>query len=297
MMKVSRFGIWGNIDKSSFWDILPKILIWAKKNKLSLHLTKRILNHKKADKINAQIIKSREDFYKLDFILALGGDGTFLSLARAIGEKNIPILGIHLGDLGFLAKVTVSDLFHRLNQVARGEYIVEKRLLLKTSIQSGGKLCELFGLNDFVFTNGESHRMLSASVSVDQHFVGNYKADGLIISTPTGSTAYSLSAGGPIVTPKVDSFIITPTAAHTLTSRPLVIPSSSKVGIRFSNQNQSIHFVVDGQINKALDPTHTVEIIKAEHKIGLIDFKDNDYFETLRTKMGWAKRGEHWYKN
>ena len=294
MMKENKFGIWGNIAKKSFWDILPKIIIWARENKLSPHLTKRIFNHPNSKNIDTEVIKSKQDFKKLDFILALGGDGTFLSLARAIGEKNIPILGIHLGDLGFLAKVTVSDLFHRLNQVAKGNFTIEKRLLLKTCISNKGLLCNHFGLNDFVFTNGESHRMLNASVSVDGHFVGNYKADGLIISSPTGSTAYSLSAGGPIVTPKVDSFIITPAAAHTLTSRPLVIPSSSKINIRFSNQNQSIHFVVDGQVNETLDSTQEIEIMKAGHKIGLIDFKDNDYFETLRTKMGWGKRGEKW---
>ena len=134
--------------------------------------------------------------------------------------------------------------------------------------------------------------MLSASVSVDGHFVGNYKADGLIIATPTGSTAYSLSAGGPIVTPRVDSFIITPTAAHTLTSRPLVVPSNSEVIISFSDTNDSIFFVVDGQINESLNPSCSVKITKADYEISLIDFNDKDYFETLRTKMGWGKRGD-----
>ena len=134
--------------------------------------------------------------------------------------------------------------------------------------------------------------MLNASVIVDGHFVGNYKADGLIVSTPTGSTAYSLSSGGPIVTPKVNSFIITPIAAHSLTSRPLVISSNSEISIKFSDETHSIHFVVDGQINETLDSSTAVKIIKAEYEIGLIDFKDNDYFETLRTKMGWGKRGD-----
>ena len=294
-IKIKKFGIWGNTDKISFWNILPKILFWAEENNLSPHLTKRILNHKNGVHLNSEIIKSKKDFKHLDFILALGGDGTFLSLARAIGNKSIPILGIHLGDLGFLAKVTVADLFHRLNQVSIGDFIIEKRLLLKSSITMEGRICNHFGLNDFVFTNGESHRMLNASVSVDGHFVGNYKADGLIVSTPTGSTAYSLSAGGPIVTPKVDSFIITPTAAHSLTSRPLVIPSSSTINISFSEQNQSIHFVVDGQINETLDSSFAIKIIKSEYEILLIDFKDNDYFETLRTKMSWGKRGEQWH--
>ncbi len=291
-MEFAKFGIWGNTDKNSFWDILPKILSWAKKNQLSPYITKRIVNHKNGKRLNLEIIKSKPDFENLDFILALGGDGTFLSLARAIGDKGIPILGIHLGDLGFLAKVTISDLFHRLNQVAMGDFFIEKRLLIKSILKKHGKFCNHYGLNDFVFTNGESHRMLNASVIVDGHFVGNYKADGLIVSTPTGSTAYSLSAGGPIVTPKVNSFIITPIAAHSLTSRPLVISSNSEIKIKFSDETHSIHFVVDGQINETLDSSTAVKIIKADYEIGLIDFKDNDYFETLRTKMGWGKRGD-----
>ena len=169
------------------------------------------------------------DFNKMDFMLALGGDGTFLSLARAIQNMRVPILGVHLGDLGFLAKVTLKDLFHRLDQVAKDDYFVEDRALIKAKIRKGDNIVEHVSLNDFVFANGESFRMLNTSVSVDGHFVGNYKADGLIISTPTGSTAYSLSAGGPIVTPKVDSMIITRTSAHRLTSRPLVIPGHSKI--------------------------------------------------------------------
>ena len=134
--------------------------------------------------------------------------------------------------------------------------------------------------------------MLNATVSVNGHLVGNYRSDGLIIATPTGSTAYSLSAGGPIVTPEVDSLIITPTAAHTLTSRPLVIPADSKILLDFPNTNDSILFIADGQVHESLDPYCHVEITKSDYDVKLIDFKDSDYFQTLRTKMGWGKRGE-----
>ena len=146
--------------------------------------------------------------------------------------------------------------------------------------------------NDFVFANGESFRMLNTFVSVDGHFVGNYKADGLIISTPTGSTAYSLSAGGPIITPTVDSIVITPTSAHTLTSRPLVVPGTSKITVSFSEPADSIRFVSDGQVHEILDPKTKVEILKSDYTIPLIDFNDTDYFNTLRVKMGWGKRGD-----
>ena len=288
-MSFKRFGIWGNTEKEIFWKILPEILAWAEKNKIKPFLTKRIFEK---GSFNIEIINSKNDFNKMDFMLALGGDGTFLSLVRFIQNRKIPILGIHLGDLGFLAKVTLKDLFHRLDQVAKDDYFVEDRALIKAKIRKGNNIVEHVSLNDFVFANGESFRMLNTSVRVDGHFVGNYKADGLIISTPTGSTAYSLSAGGPIVTPKVDSIIITPTSAHSLTSRPLVVPGHSKIIVCFSGSADSIRFVSDGQVHETLSSKSQVEVVKSDYTVSLIDFKDTDYFKTLRVKMGWGKRGE-----
>jgi len=287
------FGVWGNTDKESFWEILPDILAWSGKKGLDAYLTTRILNHENGSTLTSKKIRSKDDMSVLDFMLVLGGDGTFLALARAIEHRNTPILGIHLGDLGFLAKVTLKDLFVRLDQVANGDFIVEKRILVKASIKKNGQTIHHVGLNDFVLSNGQSHRMLNATVSVNGHLVGNYRSDGLIIATPTGSTAYSLSAGGPIVTPEVDSLIITPTAAHTLTSRPLVIPADSKIILDFPDTNDSILFIADGQVHESLDPSCQVEITKSDYDVKLIDFKDSDYFQTLRTKMGWGKRGEH----
>ena len=291
MRKLKKIGIWGNTEKKSFWKILPGLLDWSKDNNLEVFLTTRIINNPKAKGLKGSPIETSSKFNELDFILSLGGDGTFLSLSRALGNIDTPILGIHLGDLGFLAKVILSDLYVRLNQVISGNYQVEKRMLIQASVLKPNKKINFVALNDFVFTNGESHRMLSTLVEVDSHFVGNYKSDGLIISTPTGSTAYSLSAGGPIVTPGVDSIVITPTSAHTLTSRPIVIPGVSKITIAFSNADKSILFIADGQIYDTLDPSCKIEITKTNYSVSLIDFKDTDYFDTLRIKMGWGKRG------
>ena len=291
MSKIKKIGIWGNTEKESFWKILPGLLDWFSENNLEAFLTTRIINNPKAKGFKSSSIKTSSQFKELDFILSLGGDGTFLSLSRALGNIDTPILGIHLGDLGFLAKVVLSDLYVRLNQVILGDFQIENRMLIKASILKPNKKNNFVALNDFVFTNGESHRMLSTLVEVDNHFVGNYKSDGLIISTPTGSTAYSLSAGGPIVTPGVDSMIITPTSAHTLTSRPIVIPGVSKITIAFSDADKSILFIADGQIHDTLDPSCKIEITKTNYSVSLIDFKDTDYFDTLRIKMGWGKRG------
>ena len=292
MKKPSTFGIWGNTEKKSFWEMLPKILNWAKEKGLEAYITTRIMNHKKGAGLTQNVINSKDEIGALDFMLVLGGDGTFLSMARAIQHRQTPILGIHLGDLGFLAKVTLKDLFIRLGQVADGDFILEKCMMVRASINKNGKTIHHIGLNDFVLSNGESHRMLSAKVKVNQQLVGRYTADGLIIATPTGSTAYSLSAGGPIVAPAVDSLVITPISAHSLTSRPLVVPADSTIVLEFPNTEESILFIADGQIHESLDPSCIVEITKSDYDVSLIDFKDCDYFQTLRTKMGWGKRGE-----
>ena len=292
MNKKATFGIWGNTEKKIFWEVLPKILSWSKKKQLEPFLTSRILDHLNFSNRKAKLIETEEQLDELDFILVLGGDGTFLSLARNMKNCTTPILGIHLGDLGFLAKVTLRDLFHRLDQVAAKDFILENRMLIEASIAKKNTLIKYNALNDFVISNAEFHRMLNATVFVNNHLVGNYKADGIIIATPTGSTAYSLSAGGPIVTPEVESLIITPTAAHTLTSRPLVVPASASIDIQFSQNIDPILFTADGQIHETLSSMNKVNISKANFQINLISFTDNDYFQNLRTKMGWGKRGE-----
>ncbi len=285
------FGVWGNIEKDAFWDILPEIIRWAESKNIELFLTEKILSDTRANKFNQPIIDSKNKISELDFMLVLGGDGTFLSCARAVEHRGTPILGIHLGDLGFLAKVTLENIFQRLDQVAEGKFSVEKRSMVKASILKNGSSLTQYGLNDFVVSNGESHRMLTAEVYVDDNRVSEYKADGLIIATPTGSTAYSLSSGGPIISPDVDSFVITPISAHTLNSRPLVVSAKSTIKINFSSYNQNIMFITDGQLHELLNPDDAVLITNSDFEIGLIDFSDNDYFQTLRTKMGWGTRG------
>ena len=293
MKKPSSFGIWGNTEKDSFWETLPHILNWSKEKGLTVHLTKHIVGKEKGRRYNQSLIRSKEDITELDFMLVLGGDGTFLSCIRAVEHRATPVLGIHLGDLGFLAKVTLKDLFQRLDQMATGSFKIEQRTMAKAVISKNGAKRKHNGLNDFVVSNGESHRMLNTQVHVNDQLVANYKSDGLIIATPTGSTAYSLSSGGPIITPDVDSFVITPISPHSLTSRPLVVPADSEIEIDFPGEEEKIKFITDGQIHETLDPTCSITITRAEFEIGLIDFLDNDYFQTLRTKMGWGKRGEH----
>ena len=292
MIKPKNFGLWGNTDKSVFWQILPKIIDWGNRNKIQIYVTEKIQRDVEFNANNIPVINSNEKISEMDFMLVLGGDGTFLSCARAVEHHDTPILGIHLGDLGFLAKVTLDDIFQRLDQVAKGDYLIEKRSMVKAVLRKRNGEKVLYGLNDFVVTSGESHRLLVSEVFVNGSRVSEYRSDGLIVATPTGSTAYSLSSGGPIIAPDVDSFVITPISAHSLNSRPLVVSNKSSIEIKFSNYNQDIIFITDGQLHEKLRPNDIALISNSNFQIGLIDFDDTDYFNTLRTKMGWGTRGE-----
>ncbi|MDC0164946.1 NAD(+)/NADH kinase [bacterium] len=292
MIKPKSLGLWGNTDKSVFWQILPKIINWSNRNKIQIYITEKIQTNAEFNANSIPVINSNEKISEMDFMLVLGGDGTFLSCARAVEHHDTPILGIHLGDLGFLAKVTLDNIFQRLDQVAKGDYLIEKRSMVKAVLKKRGYEKVLYGLNDFVVTSGESHRLLVSEVFVNGNRVSEYRSDGLIVATPTGSTAYSLSSGGPIIAPDVDSFVITPISAHSLNSRPLVVSNKSSIEIKFSNYNQDIIFITDGQLHEVLRPNDIALISNSNFQIGLIDFDDTDYFHTLRTKMGWGTRGE-----
>ena len=292
--KPKSFGIWGNTDKPRFWELLNPILDWSIEKGLTSFITTRIRDQLPSNfKYDVQVIESAEDFIKLDFLLALGGDGTMLSAARAVGNRNTPILGIHLGELGFLAEVTSNEMFDRLNMVESGNYGLQKRMVIKAEINNGKGPITFFALNDFVIDRGKSHRMITLRLKSNERFVADYKADGLIIGTPTGSTAYSLSAGGPIIMPKLKAIVVVPISPHTLNLRPIVLPDDRILEISFPNDGvDKIAFAVDGQVNEYLDPQAKISIQKALFDIQMIDFKDSNYFDILQRKMGWGKRGE-----
>ncbi len=291
MNKSKKFAIWGNTEKPKFWDTLPGILDWAKKHDLTPYITTRIAE--KSNQTGHPIINSADDFINMDFILTLGGDGTLLSTARAVGPRNTPILGIHLGDLGFLAKVILPDLYNRLDQVVAGKFSVSEHMVLEAEMSANGKTITSHVLNDVVVDNGKTHRMVTCMVEADNGFIGKYKADGIIVATPTGSTAYSLSAGGPIVEPTVKSIIVTPICPHSLTSRPLVVPDTSEIKITFPvDPAENIGVTLDGQVFHDFNYDAVLKVRKGKYAIKFIDFEDCSYYQTLRNKMNWGIRGE-----
>ena len=182
MNKTTSFGIWANTDKPAFWKVLPDIVSWAKGRGIDLHITTRIESQLKDLDLDYHLIESADDFAKLDFILTLGGDGTILSLARAVGGHGTPILGIHLGKLGFLAEVVLEDMFPRLDAVAAGDYKIQKRMVIKCIVKNGNEPQIFYALTDLVVDRGKSHRLLNCELLANDDFVAKYNADGLIVA-------------------------------------------------------------------------------------------------------------------
>jgi len=231
---------------------------------------------------------------QVDLIVVLGGDGTLLSVAGCIGAGNadVPILGVNFGSLGFLTEATLAELYPSLEAALSGRARVEARLMLRaTTIRGGRALPEQLALNDVVITKSARARMTDLSVSVGEEFVTRVKADGLIVATPTGSTAYNLSAGGPIVQPAVDAIVLTPIAPHMLTNRPIVIPASSQVRVQpLMTERDELYITFDGQAGYELRIGDEVRIQCADRRVPLLRPSTRSYFEILRQKLKWNER-------
>jgi NAD+ kinase len=227
-----------------------------------------------------------------DMVLVLGGDGTLLSMADRIGEagSRIPILGVNFGSLGFLTEVTLGELYPSLEAAITGRARVEERLMLQTTITRAGKtFAQHVVLNDVVITKTARSRMIDLSVSVGDEFVTRVKADGLIIATPTGSTAYNMAAGGPIVQPNVAALILTPIAPHTLTNRPIVIPGASVVEVTPNmEERDEVFLTLDGQTGFEMETGDRITVRPSESTLRLIRPSTRSYFEVLRTKLKWG---------
>jgi NAD+ kinase len=230
----------------------------------------------------------------VDLVVVLGGDGTLLSVADCVASAgaDVPILGVNFGSLGFLTEATLPELYTSLEAALSGEARVEDRLMLRAAtVRAGASLPEHLALNDVVITKAARARMTDLSVSVGDEFVTRVKADGLIVATPTGSTAYNLAAGGPIVQPVVDAIVLTPIAPHMLTNRPIVIPASSLVRVQpMMNERDELYVTFDGQAGYQLEAGDEVRIRCAERRVRLLRPSSRSYFEVLRQKLKWNER-------
>jgi NAD+ kinase len=225
-----------------------------------------------------------------DLIMVFGGDGTMLRVARSIEGRPAPILGVNLGSLGFLTEITLEDLYPALERVLEGKYAIDRRNMLKVSIHRGGHpVATHHALNDAVINTGALARLISMDAFVDEEYIATFPADGMIISTPTGSTAYSLSAGGPVLCPQLDSVVMTPICSHTLTSRPLVIPAESNIRVVVKS-GEEVMLTVDGQIGVPLGAGDEVCCTRSEYQIELVQAGHKDFFDVLREKLKWGER-------
>jgi NAD+ kinase len=224
-------------------------------------------------------------------IIVLGGDGTLLSAARAVKGREIPILAVNLGGLGFLTAITVDALYPELERAFRGEHRIGLRRMLKCEvIRNGESIVGYEALNDVVVNKGALARMIDLEARVDAHFVCRYKADGLILATPTGSTAYSLSAGGPIVFPTVESILITPICPHMLTNRPVIVPDTSAINLHNLAEDSDAWLTVDGQVGEPLKHGDQVVCRRSDHAVHLIRPPKLLFFDVLREKLKWGER-------
>lgn len=228
----------------------------------------------------------------VDLLITLGGDGTLLRGARTVAAHTAPVLGVNLGHLGFLTSVAVPELKEAIDRLFAGEYWIDERMTLDATVtRANGDVSESFlALNDAVIHKGGFARIVRLAVEVEpEHLeVGTYNADGIILATPTGSTAYSLSAGGPIVVPWVDCIVATPICPHTLVVRPIVLPSSAVVSVRAIGPSEGLILTVDGQDGAELRPGDRVVVRRGPHAVKLVRFKDENFFSTMRSKLHWA---------
>ena len=284
-----KVALWGNTSKPLFWELLPKVATWMEEKGQELYLTTHI--HKRLQDKSSytySIIQKADDFTNVDFVLAMGGDGTILSAARGVEHRGTPIFGVHLGGLGFLAEGTVENIYTRLEAIITGSYSTFPRIVAEAKIEGDGSIT-VTALNDLVIDAGEGFRLMKCSLFSEGNLITSYSADGLIIATPTGSTAYNLAAGGPIVAPWLSLFTITPICPHTLSSRPIVLPTDSDLTITFPKDEAGARLTVDGQLEYPVSSGVKVLVRKADYEVNMITFEDRNYFQTLRTKMGWGQ--------
>ncbi|MDU0458830.1 MAG: NAD(+)/NADH kinase [Geobacteraceae bacterium] len=227
-----------------------------------------------------------------ELVVVLGGDGTLISVARLFSGKDVPIVGVNLGSLGFLTEVTVEELYPLLDRCLRGEPRVSERMMLEVTVcREDQEIEKCHVLNDMVINKGALARIVDLETKVNRHFLTTYKADGLIISTPTGSTGYSMSAGGPIIHPLMSCIVITPICPHTLTNRPIVVTDESIISITIASSfDEKVYLTLDGQVGFKLMQGDTIEVRKALKTTSLVMSRERDYFEILRTKLKWGER-------
>jgi NAD+ kinase len=273
--------------KQELATILPDLLNWLHLRGYHIYTDEETARYSHGGEVTA-----REEIGKKhpDFALVLGGDGTLLSAARAVAHEGVPILAVNLGSLGFLTEIPLNELYRALEAVDQGQCPIELRSVLECQlVRKGECISNNFALNDVVVNKSAIARLVEFDLYIDDNFVFQYKADGVIIATPTGSTAYSLAAGGPVLMPSVDAFVVTPVCPHSLTHRPLVVTEKSQIELHVETGEEEAFLSIDGQVGLPVQQGDHVICHRAAHNVKLMRVRHN-FFEILRNKLKWGER-------
>lgn len=276
-------SIIANPRKEKIYPVCRALIPWLEKRGAEVFISKEVAQELKGVK---KAYKREEVAQKGDVLIALGGDGTLLEAVRLLGGRDIPILGVNAGGLGFLTEVTLEELYPLLKNVLKGKFEIQERAMLEVTLPGAPK--KSFALNDAVITRGAFSRVLRLKLYIEGELSNVYLSDGLILATPTGSTAHSLSAGGPIVHPRLKVIILSPICPHTLTNRPLIIPGDKEITVEIDREKVEVSLTIDGQVWKSLSPGQKIKIRMAKRVVKLITNPEKSYFEVLRKKLHWS---------
>ena len=287
--KAKKIGVFCKPKAPSATDILGRLIPWLRKQNYHIFLdtgTAAIINETSS-------YEKREISQQADLLIVLGGDGTLLSVARAAHPHNIPILAVNLGSLGFLAEISIDELYPTLENILAGKFEIENRMLLNACIWRNGEKVEDHNvLNDVVINKGAVARVINLQVLVNGQYMTSYRADGLIIATPTGSTAYSLSAGGPIIHPSMHTLVLSPICPFTLTNRSILIPDQSVIQVKLAAEYDDVRVTLDGQEGYDMRAGDILEIKKTKTPLQLIRGPNKNYYQILRDKLHWGSQSD-----
>ena len=285
-----NIGLIGRLGSKAVIDTLKQLMRFLEERGLNVILDERIAEVMPGH--GRQTCKRKMMGEICDLAIVVGGDGSLLGAARSLARSNIPVLGVNRGNLGFLTDISPQDIEERVAEVLEGNYSVDSRFLLDVSIRRKGEsVGELVALNDCVLHPGKATRMIQFELYIEGQFVYTQRSDGLIVATPTGSTAYALSAGGPIMHPKLDALVLVPMFPHTLSSRPIVVSGNSELKLVISEENSTYPTIsCDGQADFSLVPGDVISIRKKSHKLRLLHPSDYNFYQTCREKLGWSSK-------
>ena len=286
-MQYRSIGICVKVDQPQLAALVAELTHWLRDRGLEVWLDAQASGWGAGNEIPLEAMPE-----KVDLIVVLGGDGTLLAAARAIDDRDIPILGVNLGTLGFLAETSSDELLDAMDDVLSGRFTIASRMRLEVNVERDGESRGRYlALNDAVIGKSALSRMIDVETRADGVDVTTYHADGLIVATPTGSSAYSLSAGGPLLLPEFGAIVLTPICPHTLTQRPLVLPDTCKVELRIQNaRGGEVHLTVDGQVGQELTEGDTVRLCRARYPARLLAPPARNRFEVMRQKLRWGER-------